>query len=261
MRALPRGSRLIGTTLFTACALFLSLTCLTPGAPSQTSCQFEEPTPTPPACDFQMCDGASHWDDVQCCCAGNNSGSCDLTPVLVDVAGDGYRLTDAAAGVRFDLDRDGVSERLAWTAAGSDDAWLVLDRNGDGVINDGSEMFGNFTSQPSPPAGGAKNGFLALAEFDKSGNGGNSDGVIDGKDAVFTFLRLWEDADHDGISGAGETRPVSELGISSFALDYKETRRVDRYGNRFRYRAKVDDEHGVRVGRWAWDVLLVSAGR
>ena len=201
---------------------------------------------------FERADGSS-WLPVPNCRCGPYS------PVLVDVRGDGFALTDAAGGVRFDLDADGRPEQLAWTAPGSDDAWLALDRNGNGAIDSGQELFGNFTSQPSPPAGQEYNGFLALAEYDKAAQGGNSDGVIDARDAAFSSLRLWRDAGHDGVSQSGELHTLPELDVTRIHLDYKESKREDGYGNRFRYRAKVDDARGAKVNRWAWDVFLTSA--
>ena len=146
--------------------------------------------------------------------------------------------------------------QIAWTERGADNAFLALP-GADGLVHNGQQLFGNFT--PQPPSD-HRNGFAALAVYDDPKNGGNDDGVIDTRDAVFASLRLWIDANHDGICQPEELHTLPSLGVNSISLTYRLSEKTDQYGNRFRYRAKVnpDDPDASHVDHTAYDVFFVT---
>lgn len=203
-----------------------------------------------------QCDRFGGYDDSSCSCLGGCEGG-GCSPVVVDVLGNGFAMTGAAGGVDFDIDGNGVTERRGWTSIDSDDAWLALDRNGDGMVDSGRELFGNVTPQEPPAEGTEMNGFNALALYDGPGYGGNSDGKIDQRDAVFERLRLWQDKNHNGVSESCEMFRLADLGLNQISLKYRLSRKTDEFGNQFRYRSRVRDASGTDIGKWAWDVFLV----
>lgn len=154
------------------------------------------------------------------------------SPIVINFENGGYRLTGTNAPVLFDIDATGHAFWIGWTAAGTSEAFLALDRDGDGAITSGAEMFGNAT--PLESGQRAANGFDALAEFDD-----NHDGVIDSRDTIWSSLLLWTDLNHDGVSQPSELRPLNGSSVLAISLAYHWTGRRDPSGNTFRYQSQV----------------------
>jgi hypothetical protein len=162
-----------------------------------------------------------------------DGGQCVYTPgspiVIATANGARYTMTSVADGVVFDIDGDGALEEVAWTAPDSDIAFLALDRDGDGKITSGKELFGNHTL----PNG--KNGFEALRMTAMATNGGILRGSVSNLDPVFSKLLLWTDRNHNGVSEPSELRFASEL-LSEIVLGYHRAQRWDHFGNFFAYK-------------------------
>jgi len=190
---------------------------------------------------------------------GGNGPICTGTPIVLDPFDQGFHLTDIAHGVKFRVSPNGPLNQMSWTDPNWRNGWLALDRNGDGTIDNFTELFGDST--PQPPSDD-RNGFRALAVFDEPANGGNGNGVIDPGDAVYSHLRVWIDANHNGISEPNELHTLQELGIFKIGLQYTYTPFVDQFGNRFRYRGTVWDEaeHGRDICYDVMIQILVVAG-
>jgi hypothetical protein len=140
------------------------------------------------------------------------------SPIMLDLDGDGVRTVSAADGVSFDLFGDGKSAQWGWAAGG--DGFLVMDLNGDGQINDGRELFGQGTRLADGSR--AADGYVALAAQDS-----DRDGDVDAGDANFGQLKVWVDADGDGLTDAGELKTLTELGISSLSTGHVKDGEID----------------------------------
>ena len=146
-------------------------------------------------------------------------------PLTLDLDGDGIETVshNGYKGTLFDHDGDGIRTASGWVA--SDDGLLVVDRNGDGIINDGKELFGD--SSVLKDGTKAAHGYAALAEYDSNG-----DGVVDAKDADFDKLRVWRDLNQDGVSQKEELFTLEEVGVQSLNVAYQDTNQNLGNGNR-----------------------------
>jgi hypothetical protein len=169
------------------------------------------------------CESWEVWDEIQQRCIPQN------TPIIIPLTrSQAYTLTSKAEGVAFDHSGDGVAEQTAWTAADSKLAFLAIDRNGNGKIDNGTELFGNHTMP------GQLNGFDALDALNRQ-MGGEEVGIIDSSQPIFSHLLLWEDANHNGVSEPQELQPAANL-LSGIGLGLVPHNRRDGHGNLFMLR-------------------------
>ena len=140
------------------------------------------------------------------------------TPIVLDLDGNGIQTRAAANGVAFDL--MGTGTRSQWGWAGGGDGLLVRDVNGDGVINDGTELFGTATQNAHGQRAG--NGYAAMALEDT-----NHDGKLNSSDARWNELKVWVDANHDGKTDAGELKGLIDFGIVELDLNAAKGSVVD----------------------------------
>jgi hypothetical protein len=157
------------------------------------------------------------------------SGTCPMSPLVLDLNGDGVQTTDLFAPVSFDLNGDGVPDRVAWTCGWTEEGFLWLDLNRNGTVDGGRELFGQGTLLPSGET--AANGFEALRVYDGLSYGGNADGIISEDDLIWSHLRLWVDRNHDGISQREEITTLRHYDIVAISLDFSRVNEVDGNGN------------------------------
>lgn len=139
--------------------------------------------------------------------SGLNATDWFPTPIVLDLDGDGVETTALATSTaHFDLDANGFAERTGWVSP--DDGLLVRDLNGNGIIDDGTELFGSATHLPNGAL--ALNGFAALAALDSNG-----DGRVDSSDSAFSELKIWRDLNGDGKTDAGELMALADVGVSA----------------------------------------------
>lgn len=188
---------------------------------------------------------------------GSTMGYCPAypeSPIVLNIRGGDIRLTGPE--VLFDIENTGTPQLMGWTKADHETAFLALDRNGSGSIDNGSELFGNRTILPD--GSGADNGFLALGWYDRPENGGNGDGIIDRRDSVYERLRLWFDDNHDAVSQPAELHTLAAMGLDSISLNYRVSRMTDAFDNEFLYRgtARITNRNGVKREITVYDVYF-----
>ncbi|HAT1603872.1 TPA: hypothetical protein I8Y23_000144 [Raoultella planticola] len=169
-------------------------------------------------------------------CAENQA-----SPIIIDLDGDGIETLSVSSGVFFDHDGNQFAENTGWVAP--DDGLLIFDRDGNGQIDSGSELFGNNTLLKSGKL--AANGYQALQELDE-----NKDGQLNSDDAIWASLRIWQDGNSNGRVDEGELLSLEEAGVAAIGTGYSTSQYVDEQGNAHRQTSTITRSDGA-VGQSA----------
>ncbi len=184
------------------------------------------------------------------------AGDCN-SPLVVDINHNGLDFSGPEGGVWFDL--YGIDEpvHIQWLRPDTDDAFLVLDLNENGVVDSGAELFGQ-GSMMWLEGRKAHHGFEVLAQYDLESLEGNHDGVISPHDGVWQNLYIWNDRNADGLSSAHELTQLSEADLGRFLLSPKVRRQTDQHGNKLKYWEKAFTGSHPPKPYWVVDVFFKS---
>ena len=165
------------------------------------------------------------------------TGENTRSPLVVDLDGDGVETIGTNSNVYFDHDNNGFAESTGWV--GKDDGLLVRDLNNNGQIDDGTELFGNNSVLSSGEK--AANGFEALKDLDS-----NNDGIFNSSDTAWNQVKVWKDANSNGVVDEGELLTLEQAGIENIDLNYQNSNAVDTNGNTVGQIGSFDKENGTQ---------------
>lgn len=196
--------------------------------------------------DLSLVTGGGTNDDIVCLLPVPECQE-QTEPLMIDLGQDGFHLGKAGEGIYFDFEGENIYRPVQWVEKGGNDAFLALDKNNNGKVDDGRELFGRGLLLETNEQ--ANDGFQELAQYDNLIFGGNNDGYITVEDRIWNELILWLDSDANGISTPDELLTLESFGITELALNAKENGRRDHAGNLLRYWA------------WATNTNLVGNNR
>ena len=194
---------------------------------------------SPAWCELQYVEGASQ----------SSSGGFLQTPLLLDLGRNGFNLGDRGVGVNFDIPATGKPNFVQWVANNTDDGFLVLDLNNNGIIDDGAELFGEGTTLKLDGQK-ASNGYIALRQYDLAALGGNEDNLINKKDKIWNSLKIWVDKNADGFSQSDEITSINHHALQQISIKPRSTQNVN---------VRVDAA-GNTIPFWSWVVQDVNKG-